>query len=112
MTEVTGTIGRIESLEAAVAELRGQVNRLARRKGRDPVSGDPVAPTNDCSLCLGSDGKPTFHINENGQIRECTCKAPFLLAEKRYKEQVARLVRAKVKIDADARRAGKVLGRG
>jgi hypothetical protein len=116
MTEDNDTIKRIELLEQQVMNLTSQLlehqsrlNRIDRRKGTDSQTGRPIEPVNTCTLCLASDGKPTFHMYENGQARECVCKAPFVRATEKYKEQIAKLVRKKVRDDGDAHRANKVL---
>jgi hypothetical protein len=117
MTEVNDTIKRIELLEQQVVNLTSQLldhqsrlNRIDRRKGTDSQTGRPIEPVNTCTLCLGGDGKPTFHIVESGRVRECVCKAPFIRATEKYKQQLAKLVRKQARDNADVKRANKVLG--
>jgi hypothetical protein len=88
MIQESQTIERITALEQKVVELREQVNRLARRKGRDPVSGDPVPPINDCSECGGS-----CHKTVDGVVVRCDCYKVFQGRLDAYNRSAALLAR-------------------
>jgi hypothetical protein len=67
-------------------------------------SGEITEPVNDCQKCLGSNGKPSFHVFVNGAPVDCECKEPYLQAMKLYRDQQATAARRKVRDAAAIRR--------
>jgi hypothetical protein len=94
-------------LERVVLNIRALRLRIVNAPQTISISGEILPPTNDCQKCLGSDGKPSMHVIIDGASQRCECFNSFILAQKLYKEQVAKNERRKKRQENVLRAANK-----